>query len=87
MLDLLGAQCVACYLVDRDVLEIDHIEPVAKSGQPRGHAMILSAIRKGKMMTSDLQVLCANCHRRKTRADMDTLEDRPQYDPVIARYV
>lgn len=63
---LLGSHCLGCGTWDYEVLEIDHVVPVSKKPRPRRPDQLLLAIRNGTMLQSELQLLCANCHRKKT---------------------
>ena len=52
-LDLGGWRCSSCGAAGR--LEVDHLKPLSKGGQP--------------WEASNLQVLCRGCHIAKTRAE------------------
>ncbi len=67
MLDFMkGKSCVTCGESDIVVLELDHIDPTTK------RFSISQAVKLGQKWESVLeeiekcQVLCANCHKRKT---------------------
>jgi 5-methylcytosine-specific restriction endonuclease McrA len=63
--EILGNKCVYCGEKDKWVLEIDHIKPIRRAirGSFVGKTLY-RAILNGK--TENLQLLCANCHKRKT---------------------
>ncbi len=64
----LGGKCSVCGEVDYIVLQIDHIIPVAKTKEKRrAGPELYSKILKNQQ--DNVQVLCANCHARKTRLD------------------
>jgi 5-methylcytosine-specific restriction endonuclease McrA len=67
-IEALGGCCVIeeCGEMDPDVLEIDHIVPVRGRKRPSPR-MVYLAVLRGE--TANLQVTCANCHRRKTRLE------------------
>jgi hypothetical protein len=84
----LGAQCACndthchhkgrCNIDDIRVLEIDHIngdgDIQTKHGGPRTGAdeqRLFTSVLNGHR--NDVQVLCANCHRLKTRREQDHL--------------
>lgn len=52
--------CQKCFLYDPEVMTVDHIIPVKKTGEKRN---------KTKHDISNLQTLCANCHLRKTKVE------------------
>lgn len=65
-LDLLGGRCVRCGEADRVVLDIDHIDGSGHvDGRNRGG---LKLVRKVRANPGQFQLLCCNCHRRKTAA-------------------
>lgn len=71
LLELLGPFCNLCGEMDEVVLEIDHTVPQLRS-RPEGSGgsgAILSRLRVGKENPFNLQVLCSNCHRRKTKME------------------
>jgi 5-methylcytosine-specific restriction endonuclease McrA len=70
-IDTLGGSCVHCGEVDPIVLEIDHID-----GRGGAHRKVKSKVGILRSVAADpegYQLLCANCHRRKTYANGDHL--------------
>lgn len=63
----LGGKCVVDGIAELDVLEIDHIVPIKQAVRRGSGTTWYNAILKDRTDVSNLQVLCANCHRRKTR--------------------
>ena len=65
----LGGWCACCGERELDFLEIDHING---GGQMHGNGAraryykMWAEVREGR--TQNLQILCANCHRSKTRS-------------------
>lgn len=67
---LLTHPCVVCGERDTVVLEFDHVkreDKVLPIGNMRNH---LYSLEKIKSEIKKCQVLCANCHRRKTATDL-----------------
>lgn len=60
-IELLGRKCQKCGNSDLDVLEFDHIKPICNKER---------SIFDVKFHPELYQLLCANCHRKKTRIDM-----------------
>lgn len=60
LIQLLGGKCTNCGEVDWVILEFDHIEPI----RGRREYSLLEEVRK---YPERFQLLCANCHRKKTR--------------------
>lgn len=65
VLKKLGGKCIKCLIDDKDVLQVDHIEPLR---QPKriGNKLRFYGILNGSYSTDNLQLLCANCHMKKT---------------------
>ena len=61
--NILGNQCVICGNKDSWVLEIDHIIPLRNEKIHRGRTTY-DEILNGNL--KNVQLLCANCHKRKT---------------------
>lgn len=66
-INILGGVCMVCGMDDHDVLEFDHIEPLLR--RTIGHKVrdVYKEVIKHKDPTQDFQLLCANCHTKKTR--------------------
>jgi hypothetical protein len=70
VLDVYGSKCVCCGLEDRGVLSLDHIDG---GGNKHRAALRVGSGQKfyrwviAHDFPSFLQLLCANCHARKTR--------------------
>lgn len=72
LISLLGEVCAFCGEQDASVLRVDHKAPILRRGrQVSGTTMggILAALKKGTENPFNLQLLCANCHNRKTRTE------------------
>lgn len=69
-----GGKCYACGETDPVVLDFDHV-----NGDGSIHRILIGTGTrlfrwlKAENYPASIQVLCANCHRRKTRADLDRL--------------
>ncbi len=64
---LLGGKCVNCGISDFDVLQIDHKIPILKSSKERVPQISLYfKILNGSIDKELLQILCANCHMKKS---------------------
>lgn len=64
----LGGHCVQCGISDERVLEFDHIKPILR--RTNGHTQKDNRIDFRRIIEGaehGLQLLCANCHRIKTR--------------------
>lgn len=66
--ELLGGNCVRCGQTDREVLEIDHEHCENRTNRLTGSGL-KEAIVRGQVALKGLQLLCANCHRKKTTED------------------
>jgi 5-methylcytosine-specific restriction endonuclease McrA len=77
--EMLGAWCNLCGETDETVLELDHKAPVkhVSRGLASGGDRTYYHLRTGKESPFNLQVLCANCHRRKTAAERFNFGGRP----------
>ena len=65
--ELLGGKCKHCGIDDYDVLQIDHIKPLRRKDHKGNTGTALKqAILLGKISLKKLQLLCANCHQKKT---------------------
>ena len=76
----LGGKCCQCGEDDWNVLDIDHINGDGKHerGQKNKGNMLKSITRSGHQ--NKYQLLCANCHRKKTAKDMGY--DRNKLKPI-----
>ena len=64
----LGGECIKCHITDERVLEFDHVKPLLRRTNGRtqkDNRIDLRKIIDGRR--HGLQLLCANCHRIKTR--------------------
>jgi len=68
LLEMLGPFCNLCGESDPSVLQFDHIAPLYKHERSRT-SDLLALLRSGEESPFNLQVLCANCHARKTNQD------------------
>jgi len=69
ILEMLGPFCNRCGESDPVVLQFDHVAPRMSRGPERnggGVRTLLTGLRNGSESPFNLQVLCANCHARKT---------------------
>ena len=67
VLDLLGGSCEKCGMSDYDVLQIDHIEPINNNHKHRiSNYKLFRGLASGFFELENLQILCANCHMKKT---------------------
>lgn len=76
-MDALGGVCQACGEADQRVLQFDHVVPLGGYAWRRNHGnnrTLLYAILRGE--DQGVQLLCANCHLRKTFGDIRTLRTR-----------
>src|ERR1017187_6547588 len=64
---ILGGKCCRCGFDDEDVLQIDHIVPIGKGRETKDG--LYNKIIDGK--THNLQLLCANCHAKKSKHEDD----------------
>lgn len=67
---LLGGKCVACGLVDEHyVYDIDHIDRRDKTFSPSSFISRRDKKLWMKEVLEKCQLLCANCHRKKTQKE------------------
>ncbi len=72
-LDVLGPSCSRCGLEDPWVLEVDHRRndgAAHRAQEGTGSAVFRWIIANPVAARMRLQVLCCNCHRRKTSANI-----------------
>ena len=62
----LGNPCVTCGESDPRVLDFDHIDPSQKSHNVANMVKSGHSVKSILDEVSKCQILCANCHRRKT---------------------
>jgi 5-methylcytosine-specific restriction endonuclease McrA len=86
MLDLLGPFCNLCGETDPVVLQFDHKAPMRYPRNQRrpGPGSLMAAFRAGKESLFNVQVLCANCHARKT--NMEHHQMGPQSESTADKY-
>lgn len=67
VIEFLGGQCVRCGEDDYKCLQIDHIKPIlrVKNKVYPGQKVVLDTYMDRECI-ENLQILCANCHMRKT---------------------
>ncbi len=73
-LSKLGHKCVVCGELNSDYLELDHINNDGyKDGRPRNS---IQYFVKNELDVSKFQLLCANCHLKKTKIykELKTME-------------
>jgi 5-methylcytosine-specific restriction endonuclease McrA len=69
---MLGGKCVACGITDVDVLQIDHIVPIRRKRGMRtvsAGTITYTDLVRGKLDPKSVQILCANCHVKKTKRE------------------
>ena len=63
VIDKLGGKCCTCGIVDKRVLQINHIKGGGTKEYHKGGAVQLYIdILAGRRTTEDLNILCANCN-------------------------
>lgn len=73
-LEILGGQCRGCGEQDKAVLTLDHIDG-REDGDSLSGTALRRAVVRGEADLTNLQVLCANCHHRKSSGvDLDLWE-------------
>lgn len=70
-LETFGPWCRFCGETDPVVLTFDHIIPIRRPGAGRsvGIRTFWYGMKAGKESPFNIQILCANCHARKTRME------------------
>jgi 5-methylcytosine-specific restriction endonuclease McrA len=68
-LGALGDRCVVCGMDDPDVLEFDHIEPLFRKSSGIKSKDTYQEVLRHDNPTEVFQLLCANCHAKKTRSN------------------
>lgn len=74
--EILKSGCVNCGESDPIVLEFDHIDPATKFMEVGNMMQSGYAWNKVLEEISKCQILCANCHRRKTAKDNNWFKAR-----------
>ena len=72
VLNILGSKCTGCGIEDKEVLQTDHINN--DGNQDRKHLgsyfhMMSFYSRNELACKTSLQLLCANCHLKKTKKE------------------
>ena len=65
----LGNRCSHCKNDDWEVLQFDHITPVLRKTRGESGNRIFPGIIKSPQIRNLYQLLCANCHMKKSRAE------------------
>lgn len=70
VIQFLGGRCSECGEDDFRCLQIDHIKPILRVNKntEAGNATVMN-VYMDRMDVEDLQVLCANCHAKKSFTD------------------
>lgn len=80
--------CSLCGVTEPDVLQFDHKAPLKRSeerrqsGMASGRANLWRALLEGLENPFNLQVLCANCHVKKTNQDLQYGSPRRRLYPA-----
>lgn len=70
VIQFLGGSCSECGEDDFRCLQLDHIKPVLrKRGQINAGNITVMNVFMDRIDVEDLQVLCANCHTKKSFDD------------------
>lgn len=71
VLDYLGGCCSKCDISDYDVLQIDHVIPIKLPSSKRmPNIQMFFHILNDRLSKNDVQILCANCHMKKTVVEL-----------------
>lgn len=76
-LELLGNVCMTCGMDDVDVLEFDHIEPILRKTTGVRSKDTAYEILRHDNPSAVFQLLCANCHTKKTRINQEFVGNTP----------
>lgn len=63
--------CVACGESDISVLQFDHVDPIRKNLYRKRVGNFVGSFNLLKLEISKCEVRCANCHMRKTGAELN----------------
>jgi hypothetical protein len=74
---ILANVCIACGMDDPDVLEFDHIEPILRRTAGVWSKDTCYEVIRHENPREIFQLLCANCHAKKTRANKEFLGNTP----------
>lgn len=78
VIQFLGGSCSECGEDDLRCLQLDHIIPIfRKRGEPSAAKITVMDVFMDRIAVEDLQVLCANCHAKKS------FNDRTRYGNYI----
>lgn len=66
-IQILGGACKVCGMDDQDVLEFDHILPLLRRSSGHKIRDVYKEVLRHPSPQDDFQLLCANCHTKKTR--------------------
>lgn len=66
VIERMGGICVHCGITEKEVLQIDHKIPLGTGMNRPTLAQLFPKILRGEYDMSNLQLLCANCHMKKT---------------------
>lgn len=80
-IEILGSVCCVCGMDDKDVLEFDHIEPVLRRTSGEKRKDVYKMIHASQDPLLEFQLLCANCHTKKTRLNNEFM--LPSSPPVL----
>ena len=70
-IEVLGKVCKVCGMDDSDVLEFDHIEPILRRTSGIRSKESSYEILRHEDPQAVFQLLCANCHAKKTRSNSE----------------
>ena len=70
IVEKLGGKCRECGISDIRVLEINHIDKEKKERPPKREYNWTRRLKEWEKNMSNLELLCANCHRRHTWEQM-----------------
>ena len=79
IIDEYGSECILCKNNDYDILEFDHVNNDGYLKNPRYKGfrksmpirLLKKYLREGIIVKEDLQLLCANCNRKKTKYNLE----------------
>ena len=74
---VLGSVCMACGMDDIDVLEFDHIEPILRKTMKVWSKDTAYEVLRDENPREIFQLLCSNCHTKKTRMNQEFVGNTP----------